>query len=230
MTKKQWKKISLMSILCLVLVCCVPVIHADAASKAKTTTKKVTAVNKKYGKIKVESYYKKVVLKGNSKAVKKINKAIQKDCETFLKGSDSLVSYAKMDKKTKKYEDTYVNTAVSKVSYNNKGIVSIVVSTEWYAGGVGNENTYGMTFDLKTGKKITLDKVCADKTSKVASTLKKKILKEDASLDVRNVTKNKVKDMSFYLKPGKKAVVCFGPYELGWGGWVRTYTIKSKYQ
>lgn len=136
MTKKQWKKISLMSILCLVLVCCVPVIHADAASKAKTTTKKVTAVNKKYGKIKVESYYKKVVLKGNSKAVKKINKAIQKDCKTFLKGSDSLVSYAKMDKKTKKYADTYVNTAVSKVSYNNKGIISIVVSTEWYAGAV----------------------------------------------------------------------------------------------
>ena len=156
----------------------------------------------------MESYYKKVVLKGNSKAVKKINKAIQKDCETFLKGSDSLVSYAKMDKKTKKYADTYVNTAVSKVSYNNKGIISIVVSTE----------------------KITLDKVCADKTSKVASTLKKKILKEAANLDVRNVTKNKVKDMSFYLKPGKKAVVCFGPYELGWGGWVRTYTIKSKYQ
>ena len=107
--------------------------------------------------------------------MKKINKAIQKDCKTFLKGSDSLVSYAKMDKKTKKYADTYVNTAVSKVSYNNKGIISIVVSTEWYAGGVGNEDTYGMTFDLKTGKKITLDKVCADKTSKVASTLKKKI-------------------------------------------------------
>ena len=230
MTKKQWKKISLMSILCLVLVCCVPVIHADAASKAKTTTKKVTAVNKKYGKIKVESYYEKVVLKGNSKAVKKINKAIQKDCKTFLKNSDSLVKYAKADKKTKKYADTYLNTAGSRVSYNDKGIISIVMTVNWYAGGVGNVDAYGMTFDLKTGKKITLDKVCADKTSKVASTLKKQILKEDSGLDVKNITKNKVKDMSFYLEPGKKAEVCFGPYELGWGGWVRIYTIKSKYQ
>ena len=64
---------------------------------------------------------------------------------------------------------------------------------------VGNEDTYGMTFDLKTGKKITLDKVCADKTSKVASTLKKKILKEAANLDVRNVTKNKMTYLSLYF-------------------------------
>ena len=230
MTKKRLKKISLMGILCLLLACCIPTMSVNAASKAKTATKKVTEVNKKYGKIKVESYYKKVVLKGNSKAVKKINKEIQKDCTEFLKGTDLLVDYAKQDSKYCQYPVTYSNTAVSKVTYNKNGIISIKITTEWYAGGTSNTDEYGMTFSLKTGKKLRLDQVCADKPAKVASTLKKKILSQDSSLDVSKITKNNVKNLDFYLKPGKKAVVCFGPYELGWGGWVRTYTVKSKYK
>lgn len=230
MTKKQLRKISLMGILCLLLVCCMPTMNVNAASKAKTTTKKVTSINKKYGKIKVESYYKKVVLKGTSKAVKAINKEIQKDCTEFLKGGELLVDYAEQDSAYCQTSVTYSNTAVSKVTYNKNGIISIKVTTEWYAGGSSNTNEYGMTFNLKTGKKLSLNQVIEKKPAKVASTLKKKILKEDPTLDTSKVTKANVKNMDFYLKPGNKAVVCFGPYELGWGGWVRTYTVKSKYK
>lgn len=230
MEKKRWKKVSLIGALCLLLLCCMPTMKADAASKARTTTKKVTDVNKKYGKITVQSYYKKVVLKGNSKAVKKINKAIQKDCKEFLKGSDLLVDYAKSDKAYCKYPTTYLNEAVSKVTYNNKNVISIKVTTDWYAGGKYYTDEYGMTYSLKTGKKLTLNQVCSVSSSKIASTLKKKIKKEDATLDTKKVTKNNVKNMEYYLMPNKKAVVCFGPYELGWGGWTRTYTINSKYK
>lgn len=203
--------------------------QAKAASKAKFTIKKVVAVDQKYGNTKVESYYKNVVLKGKSKAIKKINKAIQKDCTKFIKSQSvkDLVNYAK----DSSYDEcTYKYTASSKITYNQNGIISIKVYTIWYAGGVTNTDKYGMTFSLKTGKKLYLNQVCADKPEKIAAKLRTKILKEDPQPDLRKVTKNNVKKMDFYLKPKNKVIVCFGPYELGSGGWYRAYTLKSKWK
>jgi hypothetical protein len=204
-----------------------------ASTKVETTSKKVVLLNKKYGKIKVKCYYEKILLKGDTEAIEKINETLNQTYEDMEKSKKSsktsLIKYAKADA-SQDHVGTYVDTSTAKVTYNAKGIISIQFSDEWYAGGVSNPDTWGMTFNVKTGEQLTLDQVCNSTPEKIATTLRKKIQNADSYASVADVTAEKVPEMRFYLKSGNKAVVCFAPYSLGYGGWVRTYTIKSKYK
>lgn len=47
-------------------------------------------------------------------------------------------------------------TATSEVTTNDGRIFGIRVKTDWFGGGVRNINYYGKTYDLKTGKELTL--------------------------------------------------------------------------
>ena len=38
------------------------------------------------------------------------------------------------------------------------------------------------------------------------------------------------KDFKYYLNKKGKAVVCFEPYEIAYGGWFREFAINSKYK
>jgi hypothetical protein len=232
--KKQAKKFlcgMLSMVMVLALVQLTPV--SAASTKVETTSKKVVLLNKKYGKIKAKCYYEKIYLKGDTDAINKINETLKQTYADMEKskqsGKASLIEYAKGDANGD-YAATYVDTTTAKVSYNAKGIICIQFSEEWFAGGVSNPNTWGITFNIKTGEQLSLDQVCNSTPKKIAATLRKKIKKDDSYASVENVTAAKVPEMNYYLTSGNKAVVCFGPYELGYGGWVRTYTIKSKYK
>ena len=65
----------------------------------------------------------------------------------------------------------------------------------------------------------------------IKKTLKKMALKDDENLsgaDVDLAIKGKkAKDFYFYLDENGDVVVCFGPYEMGYGGWARTYTLEG---
>lgn len=207
----------------------------QAASSARYTTNKVNK-SKTYGsgRIKATVYYQKVKLKGNSNAIKQINKAIQKDCNDFLKSENvkSLYSYAKQRSQSSGSEE-YFNYAKQKVSYNRNGVISIKVSTYWYAGGVYNTDVYGLNYSLKTGKRLTLNNVCKGSSNKIKESVIKAIKKEAGS-NSSNYQWNAINSYStnefrFYLTKGK-AKVCFEPYEISFGGWSREYSIKSKYK
>lgn len=106
------------------------------------------------------------------------------------------------------------------------------MTTQWWAGGVSNTNVYGLTFRLKDGKKLNLTNVCKGSAASIKKTVLKKV-KKDPDQSVFNwkvLNGYKAKKMNFYLKPNKKAVVTFGPYEIAFGGWSRAYTIPSKYK
>lgn len=239
--KKGILKRGLILIAFAVALCGMAKVDASAASKAKFSYEKVNKSKTYKGKMtmKANIYYKKAVLKGSSKAVKKINKAITKDCNQFLKSSavKSLRSYAKETAASRTLAenynvDTYDMYAKSKVTYNKNGIISIKVTTYWFAGGVVNTDVYGLTYSLKTGKKLYLTNVCKGSSSAIKKTVLNKIKKDSESSTMYwdTLNKYKVKKMDFYLKTGKKAVVCFGPYEINYGGWYRTFTIPSKYK
>ncbi len=208
----------------------------QAAAKAKYSYKKVN-LSKTYnsGKVKAKVYYKKPVLKGKSSAVKKINKAISKDCKSFL-APESVEAIYEYASDAAKYDpdikEEYYYYATSKVTYNKKGIISIKVKTHWYAGGVVNTDVYGLNYSLKTGKKLYLTNVCSGSKKTIKNKVLNKIYKDPdvASMDWDVLDAYQVKKMNFFIKPNKKAVVCFGPYEICYGGWYRTYTIKSKYK
>ena len=182
------------------------------------------------GTITVKNYYKRVVLSGSSAAVKSINKQLKKYSDEFMANESGTIDYAKEDCMYRTGNDTYNDYVTQKVSYLSKDIISIVTTSNWYAGGVSNVSTYGYTFDLKTGKEIKKLTAVTKTTSlsKIKSTLTKKIdAQQFDSSDLKNM---KATDFHFYINSNGRVVVCFGPYELGWGGWTKKYTLSGKYE
>ncbi|MDD6644827.1 MAG: DUF4163 domain-containing protein [Oscillospiraceae bacterium] len=209
----------------------------SASAKSKTKKAKYSIVkidkSKKFDSgVTAEVYYNKVQLKGKSKAIKKINKAIEKDYKSFSKKINDIYNYAECTN----MEATYYLTAKSKVTYNKNNIISIRITTYWFAGGVSNTDRYGLTFNTKTGKKLGIKSVCNYSTKNLRKTVQNKLKKkygnelwEDHISNYKEETKN-VSKYKFYLNPGKKCVVCFIPYSVGYGGWYRCVTITSKYK
>ena len=140
--------------------------------------------------------------------------------------------YAEDDCNYRTENDTYNDYVTQKVSYLSSDIVSIVTTNNWYAGGVSNVDTYGYTFDLKTGKEIKKLTSVTKTTSlsKIKSTLTKKIEADPNNFDPSDLKDMKATDFHFYINSKGKVVVCFGPYELGWGGWTKKYTLSGKYE
>lgn len=200
--------------------------------KAKYSIVKIDKTKKFDSGVTAEVYYNKVQLEGKSKAIKKINKAIEKDYKSFSKKINDIYNYAQ-------YTDidaTYYLTAKSKVTYNKNNIISIRITTYWFAGGVSNTDRYGLTFNTKTGKKLGIKSVCNYSTKNLRKTVQSKLKKKYGSdlwenhiSNYKEVTKD-VNKYNYFLKPGKKCVVCFGPYSVAYGGWYRSVTINSKYK
>lgn len=227
MKKQIIRKIAISICIMTVVVSVCNVCDVSALSSAQYTKQTVDR-STEYKKTKAEVYYQLVQLKGDSTAIQKINKAIRKDCIKFLDSSNtkSLKGYAKISKE----KETYCWKAKASVKYNKKGIISILVDTYWWAGGVSNTNRYGLNYSLKTGKKIYLHQAC--KKSKKATkkklyrAVKKRVAKQQEDQGaLKVIKKKKIKKINFYIKKNGKVYATFGPYELGMGGWFREYKV-----
>lgn len=180
--------------------------------------------------ISVKNYYKRVVLTGSSKAVKSINNQLKKFSDEFMANPSGAIDSAQNDCDYLSSDDTYNDYVTQKVTYISDDIVSIYTKSVWYAGGVSNTNEYGYTFNLKTGKLITKLTSVTKTTSlsSIKSTLKKSI--EAKQFDASDLTNMKSTDFHYYINSKGKVVVCFGPYELGYGGWTKKFTLAGKYE
>lgn len=97
------------------------------------------------------------ILKGDTKAVKKINASLEKEYRKTLNEKDAIQKIAKEHNKdknviTRNYSDTYRNTHICKVTYNQNGYISFRYKNVSYIGGAINQWTSGCTYSLKTGK------------------------------------------------------------------------------
>jgi len=199
--------------------------------KYKTVDKSETFTGKSCT-IKVDNYYKRVVLKGKTKAIKKINKSLKSYSKKFFKKGYSAKEYAAndVDYKTNDYVEYYEDCANQNLSYKNKKYVSIAVGESWYAGGVSNITEYGYTYSLKTGKQIkNIKKFTKLKSlTKIKNALKAMALEADPGYDVSEIDNMKATEFNFYLDESGNVVVCFPPYSLGYGGWTKKFTLKGK--
>ena len=181
-------------------------------------------------KITVKNYYKRAVLSGSSKAVKSINKQLKKYSDEFMANESGAIDFAREDCNYRTSDDTYDDYVTQKVSYLSDDIISIVTTKNWYAGGVGNTVIFGHTFDLKTGKEIK-KLTSVTKTSslkKIKSTITKKIEAQQYSAsDLRDMNAT---DFHYYINSKGKVIVCFLPYELGYGGWSKKFVLDGKYE
>lgn len=215
--------------------------QAVQASSKTTKTKAVYTIkkyNKKYskpgGRVSAQYIYQLPQLKGESKVVKKINTSLKKGYTASLKDKEAVFDHAKEANNSSyyTYKEQYISTTKCKVTYNKKGYVSFCFLHEWYAGGVHNSWTDGMTYNLKTGKKLNV----ADVISGNSKTVKKKIIKKyfseikpEDEYARKELDNTKISKFQFYLKKGN-VIVCFGPYQPGGGNGQSFITLKGNYQ
>lgn len=205
----------------------VPVIAASKASFEIINKKEI----RKYKNMSAKYLYQLPQLKGNSAAIKKINKSLRADYKKTLSGKESLFEYFEGDKYNsfrQDYGEKYYDTVTCKVMFNQNGYISFRYSCKWYAGGVGNVWEYGLTYRLKDGKKMGIQDVLAGSRDsakqRIASTYANKI----SSRGYEPIMKMKYSEFCFYIKPGKKVVVCFGPYQPMGGNGKSSITMKGK--
>lgn len=198
-----------------------------ATTKASYTTVKTdlskTFKDNKGHSVKLDYYYNRIKLKGNSAAVKKINKQLKAYSDKFMKDKSSMYNAAKDN--FKYYTSSgVINTANSKVVYNQNGIISIKVTTFWCGGTVGSDDAYGYTFRLKDGKLLKLTDVCKGKSADIRNAIWYQAGVEGIPSMSFSFTQNKI-DISkihFYVKSDKEVAICFTWRETG-----NTSTIES---
>lgn len=230
MKKQIIRKIAISIFIMTVVVSVCNVSDVNALSSAQYTKQTVDR-STKYKKTKAEVYYQLVQLKGDSSSIQKINNAIKKDCNKFLDSSNtkSLKGYAKISKE----KETYCWKAKASVKYNKKGIISILVDTYWWAGGVSNTNRYGLNYSLKTGKKIYIHQACKKSKKatkkKIFKALKKKgYTKFLSKYAKKKLKKKKVKKYNFYIRKNGKIITTFGPYEIEQGGHFAEFKVGKR--
>lgn len=208
------------------------------ASNKTTKTKAVYTIkkyNKKYsksgGRVSAQYTYHLPQLKGSSKIVKKINTSLKKGYTMSLKDKKAVFEQAREANNSSyyTYNDQYLTTTKCKVTYNKKGYVSFCFLHEWYAGGVHNSWTDGMTYSLKTGKKLNVADVISGNSKTVKNKIIKKYFSKIKSEDEyarKELDSTKISKFQFYLKNGN-VVVCFGPYQPGGGNGQSFITLKD---
>lgn len=207
------------------------------AKKAKYTIKTEKVQYKDdNGKVRGIVSYQYPQFTGTSKKIKAINKAIKKKCNAFMKSSNakSLKSYTQTSIKNNGFyydNEQYYYKTKCKVTYNKNNIVSVAMTWSWYAGGVGNDGTYGFNYNLKTGKKLTYKNVISGNAKSKVLKAAKSFLKDYSSYGGPEAY-NKIKKMNsynFYFK-AKKVYICFESYELDLGAGSHKFSVTGKYK
>ena len=181
--------------------------------------------------IKVNTYYQRIKLSGSDAATKKINKTLLKaskayDPETILSIAEEAADGTDMFEGSEFYD--FFNSFITD---RTEDYISIVVTREWWAGGVSNNFEYGYVFDLNTGKKIYITKASGKSLKYIKQRLIGNILADgefegfEAEVEeaVNSLTTSKI---NYYINSDGLCVVVFNAYELGFGGWVREYIIE----
>ena len=185
-------------------------------------------VNGKQSSINVLCYTMRLNLSGYGKAGKKINKALKK---LVTVDPDLIFGYAEAQAENDYSEtvESFYDYVGSWVNYNDGKYLSVVVSRNFYAGGVGNTWNDGYTFNLKTGKRVPITEATGWTLKQIKDRLLANMKADGDEYDETSyatLEKMKESDFKYYLKDGNQCVVTFGAYEISYGGWYREFIIE----
>lgn len=178
------------------------------------------------GTISTISYASRVKFSGDSAAIKKINKALYKLSKELT--PTAINAYAKDAAEGGACSDTYEDYMEMDVVYDKGKYVSVTSFMNWYAGGVGNLFLRGYTYNKENGKRVYITKATGLSLKKIKKILINKINETDEfeGCNIEDVINNKkASEFSFYFTGENSIAVTFEPYELGWGGRYREYSI-----
>lgn len=201
----------------------------SAASKAsyKITTRQQI---KRYKKLSAKYSYQLPQLKGKSSVIKKVNKSLRADYTKSLQSKKDLFNYFETFK-TSTYPERgaqLLSTTKCTVTYNRNGYISFKFTSDWWAGGVHNGWEYGLTYRLKDGKKMNIKDVIYGRQKNAKKNIATAYANQISPYCYNDILNMKYSDFQFYLKPGKRLIVCFGPYQPDGGNGHLSITMRSK--
>lgn len=205
---------------------------SDKIIKTEYTIKKDKVEYKdNTGKVRGVVYFQYPQFKGTSTTIKKINKQIKNESNKFLESENAntikdSTQFAIQNNAFYNDEEQYYWKTSCKVSYNKNNIVSFHMVEEWFAGGVHNQKEYGINYNVKTGKRLTIkDVISGNAKDKILKAAKKYCALDTNAYDIIKNTD----EYKFYLKKGK-VYICYGSYELGHGTSTDEFSVIGKYK
>lgn len=174
---------------------------AEASSSAKYYFKQYKTVRKYKHGIKAIFAYKLPQLKGNSAAIKKINKSLRKNYTAELKHKKELFEFAKWDSKHVGGHTTYDDIVKPRATYNKNGVISFRYDQDLNIGASGTYLIGSWTYSLKTGKKLTVFDVAKGNKSSVSAQLYHGAV--DLGADDEYLRTTHASKMNYTLKGGK---------------------------
>lgn len=121
----------------------------------------------------IMNYYDQVVLDGNSAEINSINALIKADYHKQIPDRSGNKYKNELNYPLLTTEYPFRDIYEAKVTNNSDGIFSICIAQHWYMGGVSNRNYHGLTYDLNTGKELSLTELTGESASSLNSKLKK---------------------------------------------------------
>ena len=173
----------------------------------------------------------------------KINKSIQDVCNEFYNGKgdsadkesmrENLIEFAEYlaNDNEASYNETYFWKLDLEHINNSKGYLSMNWSAHWYAGGVGNIFYYSATYDIRTGEKVTLQKVLGmsneDLLNKITNALyptwKSSMSYSELKKTVKETFNN---NYNFYIDGSGNVYFLYGSYEIATTSYDEVYIGK----
>ena len=204
-------------------------IQIDAKGTTYTIKTKKVEYKDKNGKVKGVISYEYPQLKGNTKAIKKINKKIRKKRDAFFKSGQA--KSLKMYLNDEYYSnELYFYERICKVRYNKGNIFSFTEAETFFAGFSSHTYYYGYNYNLKTGKTLTYkNAISGNARKKIIKATKKMLKKEVIDYDVACKELKAKKHFEFYISPGK-VYICYQPFELRRCGQPGMVAVKGKYK
>ena len=107
------------------------------------------------GVVKLSQYYDQVHVLGNSTAVNKMNAVFEQAFKKYdIEAKDYLEAVQTPPLDTQAYN--FQRCFETKVTKNSEGQFSVMVSSDWFMGGVHNNGYEGFNFDSRTGEQLKL--------------------------------------------------------------------------
>lgn len=108
-------------------------------------------------------YYDKVVL-DEGEAYEGINRILSEAAVEFITGTDIGAMAEQAERMMVSTGCPFLNSMTAEVTHNADGVFGIMLTRDWYAGGVGNTDYFGMTFSLREDRAVTLAELYPDVT------------------------------------------------------------------
>ncbi len=195
-------------------------------------------------RVTVSYYFDLPVLQGDSPAIQKINASLQKELDAYAEAhtmerimEDAFVPGEEWnDGQPIEFWHVYelgawpyiVNRVDDKtrsgLEYCGDGVISFLFEMDWNMGGVGCNDGYGRTYDLETGKELTIadlfPKMDPDKLLKTLQETVHEVMTEemeDGYWGQETVDGYQLGDFRFFIAEDGELILCFDRYELAPG-------------